>query len=155
MGRCSCRQRVGVIVAEQLTYHGVLAPASSWRDMIVPRAPAPAVESQCAPIPSAVLPRTTATTAAAPSAPPSPYPASDLPPLPHSPYASRYSWSELMRRVFGIDVLTCERCHGRRRLIALITDTLVARNILRHLGLASEAPPLAAARPPPQMAFDF
>jgi len=40
-------------------------------------------------------------------------------------------------------------------LIALITDTLVARRILRHLGLPCEAPPLAAARPPPQMAFEF
>jgi len=60
-----------------------------------------------------------------------------------------------MRRVFGIDVLTCEHCGGRRRLIALITDRLVAGRILRHLGLLSEAPPLAAARPPPQMAFEF
>jgi len=29
--------------AHQLTYHGVLAPASAWRDLVVPkRAPAPA-----------------------------------------------------------------------------------------------------------------
>lgn len=60
-----------------------------------------------------------------------------------------------MRRVFGIDALTCEHCHGRRRWIALITDTIVARHILRHLGLPSEPPPIAAARPPPQMAFEY
>ncbi|MFT5477702.1 MAG: hypothetical protein ACI8Y8_003055, partial [Planctomycetota bacterium] len=41
------------------------------------------------------------------------------------------------------------------RLIALITDTLVARHILRRLGLPGEAPPFAAARTPPQTAFEF
>ncbi|MFT5151987.1 MAG: hypothetical protein ACI841_001974 [Planctomycetota bacterium] len=55
----------------------------------------------------------------------------------------------------AVAAATCEHCGGRRRLIALITDTLVARRILRHLGLPSEAPPLAAARAPPQMAFEF
>jgi len=111
--------------------------------MIVPMELAPGVESRGA---EAVGDMPLATTGAA---------RASCPPVPHSPYPSRYSWSELMRRVFGIDVLACEHCGGRRRLIALITDTLVARRILRHLGLPSEAPPLAAARPPPQMAFEF
>jgi hypothetical protein len=96
-----------------------------------------------------------ARTAAVSRAAPSPCPPSGPVLVPHSPYPSRYSWSELMRRVFGIDVLSCEHCGGRRRLIALITDSLVARRILRHLGLPSEAPPLAAARAPPPMAFEF
>ena len=61
----------------------------------------------------------------------------------------------MMRRVFAIDVLHCERCGGRRKLIALITDSTVARRILRHLELPSEPPPIAAARPPPQRAFAF
>ena len=69
--------------------------------------------------------------------------------------ARRYRWAELMRRVFEIDVLHCGHCGGRRELIALITHPLVVLRILRHLELPSEPPPLALARPPPQMAFAF
>jgi len=58
-----------------------------------------------------------------------------------------------MRRVFAIDVLHCDRCGGRRKLIASITDPMVVRRILRHLELPSEPPPIAAGRPPPQRAF--
>ena len=60
-----------------------------------------------------------------------------------------------MRRVFGLDVLRCEHCGGCRKLIAMITDAFVARRILEHLGLASEPPPIAPARAPPQRAFAF
>ena len=28
-----------------------------------------------------------------------------------------YTWSELMKRVFGIDVLKCDRCGGRMRIL--------------------------------------
>jgi len=60
-----------------------------------------------------------------------------------------------MRRVFSIDVLHCTRCGGRRRLIALITDPPVVRRILSYLKLPTEAPAIAPARSPPQMALDF
>jgi hypothetical protein len=33
--------------------------------------------------------------------------------------------------------------------------TPVIRKILRHLGLATEPPRVAAARPPPELAFEF
>lgn len=49
---------------------------------------------------------------------------------------------ELRRRVFEIDVLRCEHCGARRRLIALITDLLVARPGKRILS----APPRASVR---------
>ena len=58
-------------------------------------------------------------------------------------------------RVFEIDVLHCPRCGGGRRLIALITDPLVVRRILHHLDLPCEPPPIAPARPPPQMVLGF
>jgi hypothetical protein len=48
--------------------------------------------------------------------------------------------------VFAIDVLTCPRCQGRLELIAFIAEPTVARRILDHLGLASQAPPIARAR---------
>ena len=67
----------------------------------------------------------------------------------------RYHWAELMLRVFSIDVLHCQHCGSRCKLIAPITDLLVARRILRHLRLPCDAPPIAAARPPPQATFGF
>ena len=67
----------------------------------------------------------------------------------------RYDWAELMRREFEIDVLRCVRCGWRRKRIALITDLSVARRILAHLGLPSEPPSVAPARPPPQPSFAF
>ncbi len=127
-----------------VTYHGVLAPAASWRDLIVP---APDESDDEPPTIWHPVPRAPA---AAPS-PVAPLPA----PEPRRSEPHRYRWSELMRRVFEIDVLHCDHCGGRRKLIALITHPLVARRILRHLELPSEPPPTAPARPPPQMAFAF
>jgi len=60
-----------------------------------------------------------------------------------------YPWAELLRRVFGNDVLVCPFCQGPRRLLAFLTDPPVVRKILAHLGLPTEAPMLAQARPPP------
>jgi hypothetical protein len=59
------------------------------------------------------------------------------------------SWAALMRRTFAFDVLACARCGGRLRLIALIEEVTVVTRILRHLGLPSELPTFAPARPPP------
>ena len=53
-----------------------------------------------------------------------------------------------MRRNFDVDVLTCDACGGRRRLLTAITDKKIAREILDHLSLAPHPPPLARARDP-------
>lgn len=50
-----------------------------------------------------------------------------------------------MKRVFEIDVLVCPHCEGQREVIAFLTDSLVVRKILDHLGLDSE--PLIQAPP--------
>jgi hypothetical protein len=52
-----------------------------------------------------------------------------------------------------VDVLRCPTCGGRRHRVATLTDPLVARRILHHLGLRAEPPPLAPARPEPQLRF--
>jgi len=57
-------------------------------------------------------------------------------------------WATLMRRTFNEDVLACARCGGRLRVLAVITEAEPVRRILEHLGLPSEAPPLARARDP-------
>ena len=67
----------------------------------------------------------------------------------------RYSWAELMKRVFGHDVLRCHHCGNRRQIIALITEPSVIRRILEHLGLPAELPLLAPARPPPGFGFAY
>ena len=67
----------------------------------------------------------------------------------------RYSWAELMKRVFAIDVLRCHHCGSRRQVIALITLPSIIRRILEHLGLPADPPIVAPARPPPQLALPF
>ena len=63
------------------------------------------------------------------------------------PLARNYSWSQLMARIFAVDVLACPRCGGRMRILAAIEDPAVARKILDCLGLPSRPPPVAPARP--------
>ena len=65
--------------------------------------------------------------------------------LAHAVRARRLSWSELMRRVFEVDVLECPRCQGPMRILAAIEQPEVIRRILTHLGLPPRAPP---AHPP-------
>jgi hypothetical protein len=104
-----------------VTYHGVLAPAASWRDMIVPGPrPERLPGGRC----SAATDR-------------------------------RYSWPELLRRVFAIDVLRCGDCGARRRVIALIMEAEPIQRILTHLGLAPHPPPVAPARPLPELDVPF
>ena len=63
---------------------------------------------------------------------------------------SRYiSWSELLRRTFGIEIV-CTKCKSQLRLIALIKTQDVATKILTAMHLPSNVPQLRPARPPPQ-----
>ena len=57
--------------------------------------------------------------------------------------------SELLRRVYSVDVLTCPRCGGLCRLLAAIQDPLSIEKVLRAMGLSCDAPELARARAPP------
>ena len=60
----------------------------------------------------------------------------------------RVDWATLLRRSFSVDVLQCPKCHGRLRMIAVITERESARRILAHLGLPTEPPIVARARDP-------
>jgi len=55
---------------------------------------------------------------------------------------------------FQTDVLECPKCHGRLRVMAVITERDAARRILAHLGLPTEAPPIARARDPSEDNLD-
>ena len=102
-------------------YHGVFAPNAAWRREVVPPPPEPR--------PITAPPK--------PGAPQAPPPASIRPRIP---------WAELLLRVFRADVLACDRCGGRRVVLAFITERPVVKSILDHLGLPSTAPAIAPAR---------
>jgi len=68
----------------------------------------------------------------------------------------RYSWAELMKRLFLVDVLTCPECGGSRRLLAFILEPSAIEKILRHLNLPTELPRVHPARASPgQEEFGF
>jgi len=74
---------------------------------------------------------------------------SPAPSVPLHPPPTRW----VLQRTFAVDVLRCPTCGGRRHRVATLTDPLVARRILKHLRLRAEPPPLAPARPEPQLRF--
>jgi len=115
-------------------YHGVLSAAARLRSRIVPAGPTP----------EAAVPQRHAGCPGSGSAPPG-REAAALPVVRHPPRSRNYSWAELMRRVWRIDVLECPACHGRMRILAAIHSPEAIRAILDCLGLPSRAPPLASA----------
>jgi hypothetical protein len=112
--------------ANLVTYHGVLAPNAAWRRLVVPDPGSAGL----------VTARKRCRTPVSEDAP-------------AAERKRRYTWAQLMRRVFKLDVLECPFCKGRRKLIALITDAPVIRAILDCLGLPSDPPGLAPTRWPP------
>jgi len=113
--------------ANLVTYHGLLAPAASYRDQVIPE-------------PTAGLP-----TLRDPKA----TPVDGATRLSKEQRRRKLLWAEAMKRGLGLDVLACEHCGGRREVLTFLTDPLVITKILDHLGLPSELPPIRAARPPP------
>jgi hypothetical protein len=68
-------------------------------------------------------------------------------------------WAQLLRRVLHVDALACPRCSTATQtvpmtVLAFLSDPDVVGRILRHLGLPTMAPALAAAnRPTPAFGF--
>jgi hypothetical protein len=63
-------------------------------------------------------------------------------------------WAQRLKRVFNIDVSTCEKCGGEAKIIAIIEDQAVTDKILHHLQakgtLVQPSKLLAAARALPE-----
>ena len=58
-----------------------------------------------------------------------------------------WTWAQLLKRVFAIDMERCPMCQqGTLRIIAAITEVRVIQKILRHLKLAVDPPPIAPAQ---------
>ncbi len=62
--------------------------------------------------------------------------------------STRIDWASLLRRSLDVDVLQCPKCQGRLRVLAVITERELVRRILAHLGVPTDAPPVARARDP-------
>ena len=82
-----------------------------------------------------------------PTAAPAPAPVGGDPATPRSPpppaghvRPKYFTWASLLERTFAIEILNCPDRGGRLRLIATITDHVVIKRILGHLGLPTDAP---------------
>jgi hypothetical protein len=116
-------------------YHGVLGPAAKWRPLIVPTGDENGSET----------PLNTQPSSQPSTAPIAPVRDAERAPQPCAGKRN-YTWAELMKRVFLVDVLQCERCGGGpMKILAAIHPPDATRKILECLGLPSRAPPLAAA----------
>ena len=56
--------------------------------------------------------------------------------------AARYVWALLLARIYEVPPLLCPQCGGAMKIIAFITETVVIREILGHLGEPKSAPRL-------------
>ncbi|MGH8607427.1 MAG: hypothetical protein ACREX9_08415 [Gammaproteobacteria bacterium] len=57
------------------------------------------------------------------------------------------SWARLLKRIFNIDLEHCPNCGGALKIIAALLDpTVIAAQILTHLGWPARAPPQRPAR---------
>ena len=115
-------------------YHGFLSAAARLRPLVIPpppaTAPAPVMQAEIAARPSHTLP----------------------PEKPARPPTHRCKYRpvlELMARTWGDDLVACEHCAGRLRLVALVKDQKSIDRFLGGIGEPTGFPPLAPARGPP------
>ena len=102
-----------------IRYSGVLAPASSWRRIVVPKEDIAEKET-------AVQKNKSEN--------------KDLRSRPR-----RYAWAELLKRVFSADVLYCDKCAGRMKILCAVNPPTAVRKILDCIGLLSRPPPISPA----------
>jgi hypothetical protein len=55
--------------------------------------------------------------------------------------ACRSAWAKLIAKVYETDPLVCPRCGSEMSFIAVITDPVEVRTILRHLVKIGRSPP--------------
>jgi putative transposase/transposase-like zinc-binding protein len=122
--------------AHLVRYAGILAPASKWRPRIVPAAP----EVEGAAVPET---RTSSNECLHNTTEQKTPPATSRDVV----HGRNYTWAELMKRVWALDVLECPRCQGRMRILAAIHSPDAIHKILVCLGLPSRAPPVSRAVP--------
>jgi hypothetical protein len=119
-------------------YHGCLAPHSKLRSLVVPRAQGADntdIEDDLLEGQLSLLP---------------------LPLIDHAPSKSqsRYSWAQLLKRVFKIDIENCPHCQGHLRIRRAVHGSAELRPLLERQGLPTEPPRQHPPRAPPQLELD-
>ena len=71
---------------------------------------------------------------------------------PASSAPTRLPWAELLRRVWDLDGLRCDRCGGRLRPVALVLDPAEAERYLRQIGQFTPLPGPTRSPGPPAVA---
>jgi hypothetical protein len=112
-------------------YYGVLAPASSLRRYIVPQD-----KSEIGPAHPGCSAKAEASATEEAEVKPK-----------RSKKPRNYSWAQLLKRVFEVDVLICPRCGSKMRVLCAIHPPDAIQKILTCLGLPSRAPPIAPTQP--------
>jgi hypothetical protein len=82
-------------------------------------------------------------------------PSPEDPAQPPTPRHVAMNWAQRLKRVFGIEIDTCQRCGGNLKIIASIEQPEVIAKILSHLERTAPQPiqperPLGARAPPGQ-----
>lgn len=116
--------------AHQVRYHGILAPSAQWRAFVVPR-----------PESEASGPDGCCSGEGRRGA------GKDRRGVSPGSRARRMAWSDLLRRVFAVDALRCDRCGGRMRVMAAIRAPASVAAFLVSKASADRAPPGASADP--------
>jgi len=107
-------------------FHGVLAPHSTLRPLVVLPAPVPDPPLQ---LPLFEQPAATSDTASSNATPTKP------------PYKGRHPWAQLLRHVFAADVTRCAHCKARMRLLELCTTPDAIARAMARAGLGPQPPP--------------
>ncbi len=126
-------EKICVLVApprfHTLRFHGVLAPHAAWRSQIIP-GPQDAVDHEAAAEVASDVPVAVAGS-------------------PASSRSSGLSWSALLKRVFAIDVLRCDKCGGQRRIVGVYPEGERLRFLLQRLGSGDPSMVRGPSRSPP------
>ena len=64
------------------------------------------------------------------------------------------TWMQRLKRVFNIDIETCEKCKGPVKIIACVEDPVIIEKILKHLkerAISTNTARLPPGRAPPQI----
>jgi hypothetical protein len=129
--------------AHLVRYAGLFAPAAKWRSAIVPPAAGAASSTGAeSTIGSSGLETNVSCEDSLAGVTDAAMPAEPFSAVPHG---RNYTWAELMKRVWALDVPECPRCRGRMRILADLHSPDAIEKILKCLDLPSRAPPVSPA----------
>jgi hypothetical protein len=147
LGPVEMLQKLAALVpaphAHLVRYAGLFAPAAKWRSAIVPAATS-STEAESTVVSRGVEISICLNDSSAHFIEAA---ITDGQPCSSVAHARNYTWAELMKRVWALDVLECPRCRALMRVLADIHSPDAVEKILKCLDLPSRAPPASSAAP--------